>query len=159
VRIRSVFSHTAQALLEGALIALIVVGLIAGTAFAARGGGGGGHKGGGGGGTTGGGTVALVMAVDGNGDGAANWGDSVTYTVSTSATLYPYVSTTCKQGGTLVLSTSAGFFDGYPFPSATTVPLKTMKWTGGAADCTATLYSNDGGSRTNLAAITFHANA
>lgn len=40
MRIRSVFSHTAQALAEGALIALIVVGLVAGSAFAARGGGG-----------------------------------------------------------------------------------------------------------------------
>ena len=53
MRIRSVFHHTAQALAEGALIALIVVGLVAGSAFAAKGGGGGG-KPGGSGGTTGG---------------------------------------------------------------------------------------------------------
>jgi hypothetical protein len=39
MRIRSVLSHSFQALAEGALIALLVVGLMAGTAFAARGGG------------------------------------------------------------------------------------------------------------------------
>jgi hypothetical protein len=39
MRIRSVLSHSAQALAEGALIAMLVVGLMAGTAFAARSGG------------------------------------------------------------------------------------------------------------------------
>ena len=39
MRIRSVLKHSAQALAEGALISILVVGLIAGTAFAARGGG------------------------------------------------------------------------------------------------------------------------
>ena len=43
MRIRSVLSHSAQVVVEGALISLLVVGLMAGTAFAARGGGGG-HK-------------------------------------------------------------------------------------------------------------------
>ena len=47
MRIRSVFSHSIQAVVEGALISLLVVGLMAGTAFAAKGGGGS-HKGGGG---------------------------------------------------------------------------------------------------------------
>ena len=42
MRIRSVLKHSTMAVLEGALIAALVVGLMAGTAFAARGGGGGG---------------------------------------------------------------------------------------------------------------------
>jgi hypothetical protein len=47
MRIRSVFSHSAQAVAEGALISVLVVGLMAGTAFAGKpSGGGGGHKGG-----------------------------------------------------------------------------------------------------------------
>ena len=61
VRIRSVLSHSTQAVVEGALISLLVVGLMAGTAFAAKptaGTGGHGHKGGGG--TTG--TATLVVA-------------------------------------------------------------------------------------------------
>ncbi|HTG40764.1 MAG TPA: hypothetical protein VK697_04035, partial [Methylomirabilota bacterium] len=53
MRIKSIFTHSAQAIAEGALISLLVVGLIAGTAFAAKPAAGtGGHKGGGGGGTT-----------------------------------------------------------------------------------------------------------
>jgi hypothetical protein len=63
VRIRSVFSHSAQAIAEGALIALLVVGLMASTAFAAKptaGTGSHGHKGGGG--TTG--TATLVVSPD-----------------------------------------------------------------------------------------------
>ena len=92
-------------------------------------------------------------------DGLAHWGQSVTYTVSTTATAYPYVLTKCYKGTTLVLSTSAGFYASYAWPSAKVVPLQTMLWTGGDADCTATLYSMDGGSQTNLATIAFHAYA
>src|SRR4029079_6896166 len=36
MRIRSIFSHSAQAIAEGALVALLVVGLVAGTAFAGK---------------------------------------------------------------------------------------------------------------------------
>jgi hypothetical protein len=36
MRIRSIFNHSAQAIAEGALVALLVVGLMAGTAFAAK---------------------------------------------------------------------------------------------------------------------------
>jgi hypothetical protein len=50
MRIRSVLKHSAQALAEGSLIALLVVGLMAGSVFAAKGGNGG--KPGGGGGAT-----------------------------------------------------------------------------------------------------------
>jgi hypothetical protein len=46
MRIRSVLNHSVQAVLEGALIAMLVVALMAGTAVAGRGGGG--AKGGGG---------------------------------------------------------------------------------------------------------------
>jgi hypothetical protein len=49
MRIRSVLTHTSQAVLEGALIATLVVGALAGTAFAGKPtGGAGGHHGGGG---------------------------------------------------------------------------------------------------------------
>ena len=61
MRIKSIFTHSAQAIAEGALISLLVVGLIAGTAFAGKPAAGtGGHKGGGGGGT--GGTATLVVS-------------------------------------------------------------------------------------------------
>src|SRR6476646_4314602 len=69
MRIRSVLTHSAQAVLEGAIIATLVVGLLAGTAFAGKpgGGGGGSHKPGGGG------TTSATVAVNPNpvGVGAA----------------------------------------------------------------------------------------
>src|SRR5258705_12192659 len=36
MRIKSIFTHSAQAIAEGALISLLVVGLMAGTAFAGK---------------------------------------------------------------------------------------------------------------------------
>jgi hypothetical protein len=66
MRLRSILSHSAQAIAEGALISLLVVGLIAGTAFAAKPTTSGGHKGGDGT-TGGGGTVAIK---DGTGSAA-----------------------------------------------------------------------------------------
>ena len=67
MRIRSVLTHSAQAVLEGAIIATLVVGLMAGTTFAAKGGR---H---GGGSTTSSATVAVSPNVVGVG---------VSYTVS-----------------------------------------------------------------------------
>ena len=61
MRIRSILNHSAQAVLEGALIAMLVVGLMAGTAFAGRSGGGGGHGGG-----KPGGTLTAQVAVSPN---------------------------------------------------------------------------------------------
>ena len=46
MRIRSAVSHTAHSVGQGALVALLVAGLAAGTTFAAKGGGGGHHGGG-----------------------------------------------------------------------------------------------------------------
>jgi len=130
-------------------------------AFAAKGGaggGGGGHKPGGGSGS-GSGTVTLVVVSSPYNDGLAHFGGQVTYTVSTSSTTQPYVSTTCYQGTTLVLSASAGWYASYAWPDARTVTLQTMAWTGGAATCTAKLYSMDSGSPVTLGTTSFTAYA
>jgi hypothetical protein len=120
------------------------------------------HKGGGGkpgGGGSGGGTLSLAMVTDNNADGGPNWNDTVTYSISTSATTEPFVSTVCYQNSLLVLSTSAGYFSSYPWQSAKDVPLTTMTWTSGAADCTAKLYMNGSkGSTTTLATLSYHVN-
>jgi hypothetical protein len=151
MRIRSVFSHSAQVIAEGALISLLVVGLMAGTAFAGKpSGGGGGHGKPGSG--TGGGTIAIVMVSDANSNGLPNWNDTITFNVSTTATDSPYLRVTCYQGGTLVYGADAGFYDSYPWPGARNMPLYSPIWTGGAADCTAIL--NDG-----LATLSFHVDA
>ena len=78
-------THSLMALAEASLIALLVVGLIAGTAFAGRGG----KPGGGGGKPTGGsaysGTIWLApLVVDSNSNGLPNRGDVVTFDISTS---------------------------------------------------------------------------
>jgi len=154
VKARSILTHSAQAIAEAALISVLAIGLAAATAFAAKPTGwAGGHHGGGGSG--GSGTVAVVLTADVNGNGRINWSDTITYTVSTTATAYPYVSTQCTQNGTLVLSDSAGWYASYAWPNSRFLRLATDRWTGGAASCTARLYSMDGGSQTILQTITF----
>jgi hypothetical protein len=121
------------------------------TAFAARAGGA--PKGGSSG-------LTLAMVSDGNGNGLPNWGDTVTFNVSTTATTQPYVSLKCSQGGTVVYSTSAGFYDGYAWPWTKNMALRSSSWTGGAADCDARLYSaSNNGRTTTLATMSFHAGA
>jgi hypothetical protein len=151
VRIRSVLSHSAQAVAEGALISILVVGLMVGTAFAAKGGG---HGGGKPGGTTGGGTIALVMYVDKNANGAPNWNDVVTFNISTTATTEPWVNLQCSQNGVVV----AQGWDGYFVGSLTsrTFGLYSPQWTGGAADCTAYLTTPQWAV---LASTSFHVDA
>lgn len=148
MRIKSVFKHGAQALAEGSLIALLVVGLMAGSVLAGKPDSSGQGKPSGGGG--GGGSLALVMVTDGNGDGLPNWGDQVTFNVSTTATDRPTVRLHCYQNGTLVYTFSAGFFADYPW--TTVYGLSSQSWTGGAADCTASLIYSGNNGRINTVA-------
>jgi hypothetical protein len=76
-------------------------------------------------------------------DADVNWGDQVTFNVSTNATNYPVVTLQCYRGE-LVYSASAGFYPEYPWQYAQTFTLRSNAWTGGAAACTATLQYNDG---------------
>ena len=88
-------------------------------------------------------TVVLLNSAD----SVANWGEKLTFTVSTTTTTRPFVSLECFQGGARVYSMSAGFFADYPF--TTTYTLSSSYWTGGAANCTASLYyTNAKGSST-----------
>jgi hypothetical protein len=139
-RLRALFSHGALALGQAGIVALVILVLVAGTALAAKGGNGGGGHGGGkpGGGSTASGTLTLVMVADANGNGTANWADTITFDVTSTSTS-PYVSVRCYQGGTLVYGADAGFYDSYPWPGARNMPLYSPAWTGGAADCTTSL--------------------
>ena len=86
--------------------------------------------------------------------GSPTFGSKVTFLVNTSATAMPWVENQCFQGRRLVYSQTHGLFDGYlAAPIFTLGP--TPSWTGGSADCTATLFSYDGGKRKNLATTTF----
>ena len=99
---------------------------------------------------TGGGTISAPILLDST-DGLAHWGQRVTFTVYTNATTEPWVHLKCYQNGTLVSQGSEGFFtrsidDGI-------FSLYSPAWTGGDADCTATLTTP---SKTALAATSFH---
>jgi hypothetical protein len=141
---------------EASLITLLIFGLIASTALAARGGNGGKGPGKPGGGS---GTISLVMVSDANANGAPNYADTITFNVSTDATNEPYVSVSCSQGGSVVYGGSAGFFDGYPWPWNQNFALYSSYWTGGAADCAAELYLHDGRQFKTLATMAFHVDA
>jgi hypothetical protein len=134
MQMRSTVRHFAQTVAHSSVIALLIVGLMAGSVFAGRGGGGGGKPKPGG--TSG--SLTLVMVSDANGNGAPNWNDTITFNV-TSSSSSPYVSVKCYQGGTLVYGADAGFYADYPWPGARNMPLSSPAWTGGAASCSATL--------------------
>jgi hypothetical protein len=150
MRIGSVLSHSTQAILEGALIATLVVGLMAGTALAgkpAAGGGGGKH----GGGSGGGGTIALVMVTGADGNGTPNYADVVTFSISTTATTQPWVNLVCSQNGVIVAQGWNGYFVGSI--TGRNFGLYSGQWTSGAADCTAYLTTP---TWSRLASTSFH---
>jgi hypothetical protein len=129
-----------------AVLATVLALAVAPTAFAG--------KGPGGGGTGGSNSVALVL-VDSS-DAVPNWGETVTFKVSSTAQ-YPSVETTCYQNGTSVYTHSAGFYPTYPWLWAQSFVLSSYAWTGGAADCTAKLYTmNSKGGSVTLATLGFH---
>jgi len=83
---------------------------------------------------------------------APQWGDSVTFDASTTAP-NPAVELDCSQSGVLVYRGVQGFGPSYPYHPFI---LSSTAWSGGAADCTATLYNiNKNGSTTKLATLSF----
>ena len=110
------------------------------------------------GGTDASSTLSLKMVYDQNANGAPNWNDQVSFNVSTSATDKPWVKLNCYQAGVWVSTSSAGFFAAYPWPPNFT--LSSGGWTGGAGDCTATLYMvTSNGRSKNLATLSFRVDA
>jgi hypothetical protein len=137
-----ILRHSAGAILEGGLIAVIAIGLVAGSALAAKptaGGSTGGSKHGGGGTTTG--SISVVMVTDNDHNGAANWNDQVTYDVSKVGVQNPFITTTCTQNGSNVLTTYAGYYPGYIWSGAQTISLSTELWTSGSASCKAVVQN------------------
>lgn len=139
----------------GAVLGVVAVVLslaLVPAALAGKGGGGGG----GGGGSS---SLSLVVSTDANSNGLPNWNDTITYNVSTSATSGPQVSTQCVQNGVVVLSGNAAFYAGNPFAYMDWLKLTSGAWTGGAADCTARMYSSTRKGTTTLATLSFHVDA
>ena len=149
-------SPLARIALSAGVVVLALAGL-APVALAGQGkpGGGGGS---GSGGTTGGGSLSLVMVSDANSNGQPNWGDTVTFNVSTSAS-EPHVDLTCSKNGTVVYGATTGFYASYPWPWTRNMTLKSQSWTSGQASCTATLYYFSGTKTVTQAMLSFMAYA
>jgi len=145
---------TTRRLIPILLIALAVAMLSVSPALAA--------KGGNGKPSGGGGTISLAPLVyDANANGLPNYGDRVTFTLSTTATDKPWVELDCYQGGALVYQYRRGFFEGSLTGEVFNLG-GTVAWQSGAADCTAWLekYTSKGSSSwSKLASTSFHVDA
>lgn len=102
-------------------------------------------------------SLALVMVTDSNGNGQPNWGDQITFQVSTTATSEPHVDLTCTQNGVVVYGATTGFYSSYPWPWTQIMTLSSTAWQGGAANCTAKLYYFAGSKTPTLATLNFTA--
>ena len=96
-----------------------------------------------------GGTISHVLV--NSTDGLANWGETVTFNISTTATSEPWVNLKCYQGGALVAEGWSGYFD--RSITSRNFGLYSPSWTGGDADCTAFLTTPQ---RAVLASTSFH---
>jgi uncharacterized membrane protein YeaQ/YmgE (transglycosylase-associated protein family) len=147
VRLKSNFVHGIQAIVEGSLLAMIVVGLLAGAAFAS-------------GGPTKSSTSTISMVVVGTSGATgaatvqATYGGTITFDVATTATAYPFVNLKCYQNGVLVAQGWAGFFAGALGDEM--FGLYSPQWTSGAADCTANLDMKVNTKWKVLASTSFH---
>jgi len=135
---------------EAGLITLLMFGLIAGTALAAKGGGGAAGGGHGGGGKparyAGSMTMEMVSPPD------VNHGEGVKFTVATNAP-WPFVDVDCTQSGRAVYHSTIGYYGGWPWGD--TFIMESTDWTSGGAACVATLYNSYNGRVTNLATYPF----
>jgi len=118
-----VIARTPSLRLALAAVGILVLALVP-AALAGKGG-----KPGGNGGTSS--SYALTPVLANPGDNVVNWGDQVTFTVSTTATSRPFVALTCSQAGVGVYSNALNFSAD---SLSTTFSLSSSRWTGGAAD-------------------------
>jgi hypothetical protein len=87
-------------------------------------------------------TLAIAMVYDAKRIGAPDYGDTITFNVSTTATTAPRVSLACSQSGNVVMSAM--------WPATPNITLSSGLWHGGAADCTATLFAYVSGTKQNV---------
>jgi hypothetical protein len=136
----------AGALLAGAALVLSLA--VAPAAFAGKG------KPSAGGSST---ISAPILVADGNGDGAPDWGDTVTFSISTTATTQPYIHLVCSGNG-VAYDSWKGVFAG-SLDTNWNFVLSSGGWAGGSASCTAWLgmYTKQGFKQ--LASSSFQAGA
>jgi hypothetical protein len=99
-----------------------------------------------------------VMVADANGNGLPDYGDTVTFNESTTATSQPYVNLDCYQNGVLVMDSWNGFFDQALNPTRN-FGLYSPSWQSGAASCTAWLDMYTKRGTAQLASVSFQVGA
>ena len=139
MQIRRIISHAGRTLIQGTLVASLVVGLVTGTALAAP---------------SGSVTLTLKMVTDVNRNGAPNRGDVITFTFSTSATR-PIINLTCSQGSTKVLYDSHPMFKPNLWNDPGYFPLNSRTWGSGGASCSAQLIADSGKRIVTLGTLNF----
>jgi hypothetical protein len=107
---------------------------------------------------SGGSSSSLRLVLLDSTDGLPHYGQRITFSVSTTATTRPFVRLNCYQNGVWLVAGSIGLFPDYPWSQEFILSSggSTGGWSSGAADCDATLYSNDSKRSTDLARITFY---
>jgi len=96
--------------------------------------------------------LALILVSDRNSDGRPNRGDMITFAISTTVA-WDQVSVVCSQNGDVVLSAVKTPDTWSP------LTLTAQTWSGGAADCKATLDQVNDDKVLTLASVTFSAGA
>ena len=111
-------------------------------------------------GPSGGGTTSTALKlVNLSAPGSSpRFGQQVMFTVSTTATASPWVELKCWQGSTLVYDNWVGYFSSYMFSQVFTLG-PTAMWSGGAANCTAYLVSEDAKRPSTLGTLSFGVSA
>jgi hypothetical protein len=100
-------------------------------------------------------TSTLKLVLLNSTDGLPHYGQDVTFDASSSSTTEPHVKLSCSQGGTVVYTAQTGYYASYPWPWTNTMTLSSGAWTGGAADCTATLYWFNGSKTVTGSVLSF----
>jgi len=96
--------------------------------------------------------LALILVTDRNSDGRPNRGDTITFMIATTQ-VWDQVSVVCSQNGDVVLRAEITADTWSP------LALTSQTWSGGAADCKATLEQVKDTKVTTLASATFTAGA
>jgi hypothetical protein len=146
-----------------AVLGALVLALVP-VAFAGKGGGsgtsggGGGKHGGGGTGPTYSGTITKLVLVDPTASGEPQFNHTITFTISSNAP-YPSVRVQCYQGGVEVYQKTNGYSASWLWGQ--NYGLAGPSWTGGAANCVATLFDSnvDGSNQHVEATMNFNASA
>jgi hypothetical protein len=99
-----------------------------------------------------------VMVTDNNGDGLPNYGDTITFKVTSTAG-YPMVRLLCTSGGATVDDQNVGFYPGWVWSQNYQLSHWYYWPNDSAADCTATLYYQGTKGNVTLATMSFHVNA